>query len=197
MTHLYEARFGYTIDDECRRLVIAATVHGPSKMVFNDITIEATHASDPLALAQFYRDESERRHQEYINSDLYKQRMTEAAAAEERKKTAYDTAIADATSRGVMAPTWSDHEAWQKTVAANPDDYGAAIMRYAETWARLMEARVLAGSSIADCAEETSRLADIEWITGFQYGSAAQMLCQWWVHGDALKEWRNTMGPCY
>lgn len=166
-------------------------------MVFNDITIEADKDSDPAALAQFYRDEMQRQHEEYIHSDLYKERMTAAAIEETKRKATFEAAIADAEARGVMTPTWSDPEAWQKTVAANPDGYGGGVMRYAETWARLMEARVLGGATIAECAEQTSRIADTEGITGFMYGMAAKMLCQWWCHGEALKAWRATKGPCY
>lgn len=194
---IFHAKIGQDIRDACAELVAFAVKNGPTKMDFNNITINAYENSDPAALAKYYRDEMDRQHQEYIASDLYKQRQAEAAVEQARREAAYKAAIADADARNVVAPTWSDPEAWQKTVEANRDGYGGAIMQYAETWARLMEARVLAGETIADCAEETSRIADVEGITGFQYGSAATMLCQWWAHGDALRAWRSSNGPCY
>jgi hypothetical protein len=194
---IYQARLGYDILEECRQLVALAVVDGPHEMDFNGITIKADRDSDAAALAQFYRDEMDRQHQEYLASDLYKQRQAEAAAEEVRRSERFKAAMDDVEARGVASLTLSDPEAWQKTAAANPDGYGSAIMRYAETWGRLMEARVLAGQTIAECAEETSRIADTEGITGFQYGSAAQMLCQWWIHGVALKAWRVSKGICY
>lgn len=193
---IYRARFGHDISEECRQLVAMAQ-HGPAQMDFNGITITADKDSDPAALAKFYVDESRRRHEAYIASDEYKQRMVEAAAAEAKRKAASVAALADAEARGITALTLSDPESWQKTADANSEGYGAAVIRYAETWGRLMEARVLAGQTIADCAEETSHIADTEGITGAMYGFAASMLSQWWIHGDDLKTWRASKGICY
>ena len=166
-------------------------------MDFNGIEIVADKNSDPAALAQSYRDETKRRSDEYLASDLYKRRMAEAEEAAEKRAATFAAAVEDAVERGVHVMTLSDKFAWEKTKAANQDGYGAAVVRYAETWARLMETRVLSGSTIAECAEETSGIADVDGITGAQYGMAATMLCQWWIHGDALRAWRSSKGPLY
>jgi hypothetical protein len=85
----------------------------------------------------------------------------------------------------------SDAEGWQKCVDANKDGYGSYCVRYAEKWARLMQVRIASGETIAECAEELSRLADDEGITGFMYGAAVSMLSQCWKHGEGLRRWHN------
>lgn len=87
--------------------------------------------------------------------------------------------------------TLSDPEGWRKAVAANTDDYGSGVIRYAEKWARLMEGRVAAGDTLEACAEKTSHLADDEGITGFMYGCAVNILSQVWIYGDQLRRWHN------
>ena len=84
-----------------------------------------------------------------------------------------------------------DQPAWDQFVAKNKDGYGAGVVRYADNWARLMQARLANGESIADCADETSHLADGDGITGFMYGCAVSMLAKTWKHGEALRRWHN------
>lgn len=85
----------------------------------------------------------------------------------------------------------SDAESWQKAVDANKDGYGGRVVRYAEEWGRLMQVRIESGETVAECAEELSRLADDDGITGFMYGCAVQMLAKCWKHGEALRRWHN------
>ena len=75
--------------------------------------------------------------------------------------------------------------------AANTEPYGAAVMTYAERWARLMEVRMAKGERIADIADQCSHLADVEGITGFMYGCAVSTLAAVWIHGEALRLWHN------
>lgn len=84
-----------------------------------------------------------------------------------------------------------DKGGWDKGVENNQDPYGAAVYRYAEKWADMMEARLAAGETVAQCAKETSHEADTEGITGFMYGCAVNVLAHCWEHGEALRLWHN------
>ncbi len=87
--------------------------------------------------------------------------------------------------------TLKDDLGWAKACENNTDGYGAAVMRYAEMWARTMEGMMAAGATLRDCAKEASHLADSEGITGFMYGCAVGTLSAVWVHGEELRRWHN------
>ena len=80
---------------------------------------------------------------------------------------------------------------WNLTVKNNSDPYGKAGVDFARSWADMMEAKVDAGASVADVAQQCSRDAYTEGITGFMYECAVSILSQVWVHGEALRRWHN------
>lgn len=82
-------------------------------------------------------------------------------------------------------------EAWESWTSKNTDPYGSACVRYAEKWARLMQSEIAAGKNLEDVADDTSRRADTEGITGFMFGAAVAMLTGAWKHGEALRKWHN------
>lgn len=82
-----------------------------------------------------------------------------------------------------------DSDGWEKFRAANTTGYGARVVRYAEEWARLMQAKVAEGRTIADCADELSHLADDDGITGAMFGFARGVLVRCWRHGHELEAW--------
>lgn len=84
-----------------------------------------------------------------------------------------------------------DPEGWATFSNANQDGYGSGVVRFAERWARLMQQRMSNGETIQDCAEDMSRLADSEGITGFMYGCAVHALANLWIHGEELRRWHN------
>lgn len=90
-----------------------------------------------------------------------------------------------------------DETMWQSWVDANSDGYGAAIMRYAEKWGRLMQVGMSTAANMAPTdwiaanADECSHVADDEGLTGFMYGAAVSMLSQAWVYGEELRRWHN------
>lgn len=92
-----------------------------------------------------------------------------------------------------MALAARDDKLWQEQVQMNRDGgYGQAVIEFAETWARLMEARIAGGEALADCAEPTSYLAAHHFgLTGFQYGCAVSILAAVWRHGEELRRWHN------
>lgn len=71
------------------------------------------------------------------------------------------------------------------------DFYSAGILRYAERWAAMMEDKIEAGATVAEAAEATHHLADTEYISGFMYGQAVNLLSGYWEHGDELRQWQE------
>lgn len=84
-----------------------------------------------------------------------------------------------------------DADAWEKSVSANTDPYGYACIKYAATWANIMDSRIADGAKVADIAEQTSHEADTDGITGFMFGCALSVLSQCWKHGGDLRQWRE------
>lgn len=154
---------------------------------FNGILITATPGTSPATLEKYYHDESDRRHEEYINSDEYKQRK-----AEEDRKAAEQAAKRKAAfANAPSAMTITNQAVWDDFKAKNKDGYGGGILRYAENWARLIEGEIAKGKKLQDVASELSYLADDEGITGFMYGAAVSTLAAVWKYGDALRKWHN------
>lgn len=81
---------------------------------------------------------------------------------------------------------------FQKGRNANKDPYGNAVFEYLIRWADMMEERISKGEAISNMAKETSHKADIEGITGFQYGCAVNILSQVWEYGEELRTWHNS-----
>lgn len=75
---------------------------------------------------------------------------------------------------------------WDKCLANNQDGYGAAVNRYAERWANMMESYMDGGWDLKDIVERCSDEADTEGITGFQWGAANATLREVWEHGEEL-----------
>lgn len=179
----YEPLPGDDILHACTVLVQMA----PAVMSFNDIEITAQPNDAPNMLVAQYHAENKRRYQAYIASDEYKQACECAEAAERERARKFAEAMAGAPDE----PTFADRDGWDRTVAANQDGYGGGVITYARQWARMMEARIVAGSTVVECAEETSHLADTEGITGFMYGCAVSILSKCWILGEDLRRWHN------
>ena len=120
------------------------------------------------------------------NEQELQKRQEKYEEQERQKKATLQGALSVATPFDVV-----DQEGWDKARAANSDPYGCRVIRYAEEWARLMQTRIANGETVAECADELSRLADDDGITGFMYGAAVSVLSQVWRHGDELRRWRN------
>ena len=81
-----------------------------------------------------------------------------------------------------------EYEEWK---ANNQDGYGAAVFRYAERWAEMMEERIEDDVPVADAADATKYAADDEGITGMMFGMAVGVLAKTWVYGEELRRWHN------
>jgi hypothetical protein len=86
---------------------------------------------------------------------------------------------------------FSNKEGWDKTVAANKDEYGKGIITYAENWAKLMQKHLAEGKTLEECYDKDSTAADVEGITGFMFGAATNILAHTWKHGEELRKIHN------
>ena len=184
----YEPMAGKNVSETAKRMVaLAKKTKGPVTAKFNDIAFTARPGDNPDAIVQYYRTESNRRHEKYVKSPEYKKRQREAKEAQRRQDLMLKGALAAAPKK----MTLRDEEGWKKAVAANKGGYGGGVISFTERWARLMEGRMANGDTLEACAKETSSLADNEGITGFMYGCAVSILSQVWIRGEQLRRWHN------
>lgn len=184
-TMVYDVMIGEHISHTCREIVALANEHGATVTAeFNGVALIATPGADPQAIEDAWNAEMERRAVEY--------RASPEGRAAQRRQEEWQR-IADEAARQPLATfALKDADGWQRTVDANADPYGAAVIRYAARWAALIEQELAGGKTVADVAEATGSAADLEGITGFQYGCARSILCHVWAHGDNMAEWRKT-----
>lgn len=191
-------------------IVLSRQMSEPVQFDFNGVTLLVNGDSDPSLI---HRDWS-RGMNGYLgknptvgpypsvvlsDDDIKNDAVIEAA--NERRREAADKAYAakqlaeQQFLRGVLLMAGpielANPDGWGQFVANNTDPYGAAAVRYAETWARVMQVRMAAGCTLEETASEASHVADTEGITGFMYGCAVSMLSQCWIHGEQLRRWHN------
>lgn len=185
----YEPGPGEDINDTARKMVTMAQHFGEVVTAeFNEIPLDAMPTSDPKDIAAGYMAELQRRSDEYHASPEYAESQRKAKEAHERKMVEQATALAAAPA----TLTLRDPEGWQKAVDVNKSDpYSNAVIVFAEKWARIMEGQMLAGKTLAECADAAVSLTDDDGITGFMYGAAVSTLAQVWVHGEELRRWHN------
>lgn len=86
----------------------------------------------------------------------------------------------------------ADPEGWEKSRAANKDGYGAAILDFAEDWAKLMQVEIGKGKTIDEVARTTSEEVDkYAGVSGYMYGTARNFLTQVWAHREEFKVWAD------
>ena len=120
------------------------------------------------------------------NERKSQQRHTKYVAKEEAKRQRVEARLVGATPMEV-----SDEDAWNLTRKVNKDGYAGAVISYLERWARLMQVELAKGRKLEEVADSTSQDADLEGITGFQYGVAVTILSRVWSHGEELRKWHN------
>jgi len=184
----YEPMAGENVKDTARAIAAMASENNARVTAkFNDVELTANPGDDAAAIAKSYMDEVQRRHDEYVNSPKYKEDQRKQEEAQRNREALLTGALMGAPEKMSVR----DEAAWKEMVAKNTDGYGAATLRYAETWARLMEGRIANGDTVAGCAEEASQIADVEGITGAMYGFAVGTLTRVWAHGEELAAWRK------
>lgn len=83
-------------------------------------------------------------------------------------------------------------EVWQGDVEANRAPYEASLLLYAESWADLMEKRMVPGARFEDVAREAMEQVNRESIfvpDSLQLASVVAALVKHWWYGEALKRW--------
>jgi hypothetical protein len=87
----------------------------------------------------------------------------------------------------------TNEELWNNQKTINDDPYGAAIIKFAEKWADLMEAATPEGKPLTqEIMNSTEHQADKGiGITGFQYGAAVATLSECWYRGEELRILHN------
>jgi hypothetical protein len=71
------------------------------------------------------------------------------------------------------------------------DGYSLRCFTYAEEW-DMMEADMAKGLKLADIADQRSREADTDGITGFMFGCACAVLKNCWHHSEDFKRWKGS-----
>lgn len=185
----YEPGPGESISDTARKMVVMAKHFGEIvTATFNEIPLDAMPTSDAEEIAAGYMAEMQRRSDEYHASPEYAESQRKAKEAHERK--VQEQAAALATAPATL--TLRNPEGWLKAVEVNKaDPYSNAVIVFAEKFARIMEGRMAAGETLAQCADAACSLADDDGLTGFMYGAAVSTLAQTWIHGDELRRWHN------
>ena len=186
---------------------IASETGQPLTFEFNGVHITAAaDSSAELLLRDFHRAMQEhiaRKIGPYPAAELTAEEVAHAREVDAANEAAQSRAAEEyrrienvkreallAAIKGVTLEL-SDPVAWQEFVSKNQDSYGAGCVDYAQGWGRLMQARMAEGKPLAEIAEETSSLADVQGITGFMYGCAVAMLAKCWKHGEELRRRHN------
>lgn len=121
---------------------------------------------------------------------LAQARRAEMREAAHHRRAADQAALQSALS---SAPPMSvvDPDAWEAFKTANTaDGFSTGVVEFIERWARLMEAEINDGRTVAQVARRTLELAD-QGLAGSPYAMAVATLGQHWPHGKDLLMWHN------
>jgi len=153
------------------------------KLTFNGCDLTVTADKTPEDVCKAYDKECTRQAEEYRNSPEGK--LAAKAAQDREDQRAREKTEVDRKISGISME-FSDRASWDKVKSLNTDPYGAAAVRYAERWAKLMQAEMDSGKKLEDIIESTSYQADDEGMTGFMHGAARCILYKTWKYGKAL-----------
>ena len=189
----YEAMIGENIATACDKMENMWKTHNdlcsngeenPTiRCMFNDVEViyDGTKTADELI--EEFNNELDRRRIEFEASPegiKWKKECEEARRIAE-----------ESVKEGILGFDCIDEAKWNESVETNNDPYGSGVTRYAARWANYMDARIANGEQLSDIADDASREADKEGITGFMYGCAVSILSQVWKHGEELRRWHN------
>lgn len=209
----YKPMGGDEINQTIRHAILHAQATGTVvEFIFNGVTVQVASNSNPTLIHRDWqrgmlRTEGTFTVQPHPSPVLSGDDLAEDARLEaerdarlEAMRREYETKRAQkreqlqAALKSAPAMAFQDggQEKWKTFKSNNQDPYGAAVARFAELWARLMQQRVTNGHTIAQCADECCTLADAEvgGITGYMYGGAVSVLAQ--VTASRVSSWRST-----
>lgn len=88
---------------------------------------------------------------------------------------------------------------WEQCKEINSKDmYSRYAIEFMVRWAELLEKKIeenpdiSAEDAIRKYADGTSVKADIDGITGFQFGCVVNLLYKFWIFGKELNAWHNS-----
>lgn len=112
--------------------------------------------------------------------------------AEEQKRNILTMAVITVDESTKME--FADEEAkkeWNQLVKINRSDCGSTIMRFARRWAKYMQVLISEGKQVADIAEETSHICDIDGVSSNMFACVVESLVRTWKYGKELHEWHK------
>lgn len=187
LAHYRPIRVGsYVHDVIAEMLVRSYMISARVSAVFNDRLIIVSPEMSQKEAVAVWEKQARERSDKYQGSFRRRKREKEAVLAAQNRQTAFDEIMLTAPVMAIR-----DKEAYQSWLDNNQDGYGNAIFRYAENWARIMQAKMENGATLDECADEASNIADVEGITGFMLGGAVSVLALCWEYGEELRQWHN------
>lgn len=123
------------------------------------------------------------------------QKKTERDEEQRKSQAEHDIRVAAAKAKSNIKVSGvefelADPEGWKKSRAANKDGYGAAILDFAEDWAKLMQVEISKGKTIDEVAHIASEEVDkYAGVSGYMYSTARNFLTQVWAHREEFKAW--------
>lgn len=84
---------------------------------------------------------------------------------------------------------------WEDAVKNNQDRYGKKVIKFAEKWAKLSEARRKRGEFLLNILEDTARTAaekvGIAHVDGMMLAQTVDLLSDIWAHGSVMVIWHQ------
>jgi hypothetical protein len=144
----YHTPGGECIDTTARNMVsLAKQIGGSVRGEHNGVKLKAGPTTKPASIVRFHRRELNRKHQDYLKSPAYKRDQEWARKREEsdrRRQLMFEGALAFAPPK----MTIKDEARYKAIVSINGrNSLGRTIINFAESWARLMEARTAKGDT--------------------------------------------------
>lgn len=178
-----------------------------AEFVSNGITVRVAHESNPKLIERdweralngliegpvgpypsIYLDNEVRARDEAITAENQRKYEAERAAYRAAQEAKEQALFAKLETLPAME---RDEQSWQ-AIVVKQGEFGAGILAYAETWARLMQAEMANGKTLEEVANPTSFEADTPYgMSGATHGLAVWTLTQTWKYGEELRRWHN------
>lgn len=172
--------------NECaaKALAIAKKDNVLVRFVFNDVIVNVTANMTPQQVVENYGKRQDYEYNVHINSEKGRKEQLNyklKSLKRERKNKETLAYIANEKFETNYDLLWNDFK------SRNQDPYGAAIVRYAENWAKLMQKELKSGAALTKEMVEKKRIdADVEGVTGNMDHYATYLLIDAWLYGAKM-----------
>jgi hypothetical protein len=153
---------------------------------FNGIELSAKKSMTAGEIVKDYHYKLQRGCADYRNSEAGMRVRTKQALDKRRVKRENEAALSyEATETFDIG----NAEVYQRIKGKIISFYGEAVIQFAERWAKLMQKEIRAGEILTrDMAEDLSRKANVDNISGSEYTEAKWILMLCWAHGAKLRQ---------